>query len=70
MKRKLWIQICITVGIVLTSAVVGMMCGLSFDHINLFGEMGYQINLLELTGNVFAIASAAGCLLYFSHSDS
>lgn len=68
--KKLWMQIGIAVCIVFLSAVIGLGCGLSFERIGLYGEIGYQINPVEFNGNVFAIMAAVGCCLYFGHKDS
>lgn len=61
-----WVKIAITVGVVLLSAVVGMQFGLMMEDGNILGEMAWNVNLPEVTGIVFAIAAASGCMIYFN----
>lgn len=61
-----WVKIAITVGVVLLSAVVGMQFGLMMEDGNILGEMAWNVNLPEVTGIVFAIAAASGCMICFN----
>lgn len=69
MKKNQWTQVGITVATVFAGAVLGMLCGSSFEHTNLFGQLGYSVNLVESSSIVFAIAAAAGCVVFFGNRD-
>ncbi len=66
MQMNKWIKIAITVAIIMLSAVIGMQFGATLDHAGILGEIAWNVNLMEVTGVVFAIAAASGCLLYFT----
>ncbi len=65
MKKSMSFKIAVTIGIVLLSALVGVMIGSALDSANFFGQVGYTFSVASFTGIVFAIAAAAGCIIYF-----
>lgn len=69
MKRNKWVKIVITAAIIMLSAVIGMQFGATLNRAGILGEIGWHVNLMEVTGVVFAISAASGCLLYFSDNE-